>query len=164
MAFENKDLSQLMEEVRKQRESSAAEVEDDWDEDYDMSYDYEEEYEPIDLDACVDSTLTKLELYHLSEEERQTVREFLTFRIQTVQAPYNQPEARRGYYNLLLHGDEKESIRHFADVLRTALDIGQSFALIRTERELLPQLEAARRPPLLSLLFSLTSLDLNPIV
>ena len=145
MAFENKDLSQLMEEVRKQRESSAAEVEDDWDEDYDMSYDYEEEYEPIDLDACVDSTLTKLELYHLSEEERQTVREFLTFRIQTVQAPYNQPEARRGYYNLLLYGDEKENIRHFADILRTALEIDRYYALIRTERELLQQLEAESR-------------------
>ncbi len=98
----------------------------------------------VDLDACITRTLSALEPYRLSEEEQATIREFLTFRIQTRPAVTAQPEAQQAYYNLLFHGDEKESIRRVADILRTALDISSGQALIQTERSMLKQQAESR--------------------
>ena len=151
MAFENITLSQLMEEARKHRETPPEDTsdedifyshdygDDDFD-DFDDPDDYGEEDDIFDLDERIDCTLSRLEPYHLSEEDRQTVREFLTFRLQTARAPFSHPEARRGYYNLLIHGDEEESIRHVSEILCAALDILPGQALIHTEAELLLKL------------------------
>lgn len=149
MAYENKTLSELMNEIREKRQPTVAETDDFWDDEpYEYEYDDEDfadEPKAIELSTYIDSALSNLEPYRLSPEDQNTIQEFLTFRIQTRQAPMDQPEARRAYYNLLIHSDEKENIRHVADVLRVALDIRKEDALIRTESELLLQLDTASR-------------------
>ena len=151
MAYEDKTLSELMDEIRKKQQPSVAETAFLWDDDSIGDDDYFDNLETapsptvLNLDACVDKALRDLESYHLATEDQNTIREFLTFRIQTRQAPMDQPEAHRSYYNLLIHGNEKESISHVANILRMALNICQSEALIRTESELLQQLDNASR-------------------
>lgn len=148
MAYENSTLKELMESVRKQRQTSDEDAYDFFFEDeYPESPETPETPRILNLDACISGALEDLAPYHLTEEDRQTVQEFLTFRVQTAQAPSYHPEARRAYYNLLIHGEEKESIRHFADILRMALDIRSGDTLVRTEQELLQQQDALSRTP-----------------
>lgn len=143
MAYENKTLSEIMEEFRGQRQPTAAETPDFWEDDL-CNIEVEEKMQSIDLDACITEVLSALEPHRLSSEDQNTIKEFLTFRIQTSRATANQPEASRAYYNLLIHSNEKENIRRVADILRTALKIHPSQALIQTELELLQQQEASR--------------------
>ena len=147
MVYKNKTLSELMNELREKRQPSAEDTDDLWDDEpYEHEYDDEDfadEPETVDLSTYIDGALSDLEPYRLSAEDQNTIREFITFRIQTRQAPLNQPEARRAYYNLLIHSDEKDSIRHVAEILRTALDIRQEDAMFRTEAELLQQMDLA---------------------
>ena len=145
MAYKDKTLSDLMAEIRAQQKPAVTETPLFWEDDFDSDVDLEESTRTVNLDACVSGTLSDLEPYHLSKEDKNTIQEFLTFRIQTRQAPANQTEARRAYYNLLIHSDEKENIRHVADVLRMALDIPQNETLVKTEEELLQQQDAASR-------------------
>ena len=140
MAYDDKKLSELFAEIQGKRQPGVAEAPTFWEDTFDDDIGIAEDLHPIDLDACIRSTVLDLEPYRLSPEDQNTIQEFLTFRIQTRQAPPDQPEARRAYYNLLIHSDEKENIRYVADILRKALDIHQNETLIRTESELLQQL------------------------
>lgn len=143
MAYENKTLSEMMEEIRGQRQPTVAETPDFWEDDL-CDTEVEEKMQGIDLNTCITGALSAMEPYRLSLEDQKTIEEFLTFRVQTSRAIKDQPEARQSYYNLLIHSNEKENIRRVADVLRTALNIHPGQALIRTEFELLQQQAAAR--------------------
>ena len=145
MAYEDKTLSDLMAEIRGKQPPTVAEAPALGEDDFDDNFDMEDEVPYIDLDVCIRDTLSSLEPYHLSTNDQNTIQEFLTFRIRTRLAPMDQPEARRAYYNLLIHGDEKENIRHVADVLRTALGIHQNDTLTQTEAELLHQQDTSSR-------------------
>ena len=146
MAYEDKNLSKLMEEIRQKRPSVAETDTDHNDPLYDLFHEeVAEKPKAVDLDACIKGALESLQSYHLCENAQNIIREFLTFRVLTQQALYDQPEARRAYYNLLLHSNEQENIRHVAELLRQALNIPQKGMLIRTEAELLQQLETATR-------------------
>ena len=145
MAFENVTMSEMMEALRKERQASEPEAEVFADE---TLYDYEEteqEPEKIDLDACLEGVMKDLSSYRLSQEAQQTVREFITFQVQTRQASASHPEVYLGRYNLVIYSDEKDSIRHVAQILRQALDIRLGNTMIRTEKELLQQLDGAGR-------------------
>ncbi len=145
MAYEHKTLDEIMAEFRGKQQSSATEF-PVFDEDIlDNDADTAENLRSINLDACIRDTLSNLKPYRLSTEGQNTIQEFLTFRIQTGRAPAEQSEARRAYYNLLIHGDEKENIHHVADVLRTALNIRPEHMFICTEFELLQQQEFVSR-------------------
>lgn len=150
MANEDTTLKELMDAVRKERQPTVAETSDLFLDDFfaeDFFYESEAEQQPaeIDLDACISGALRDLESFHLTQSEQQIIREFLTFQVQTRQICANQPEARRAYYNLLIHSDEKESIRRFSDILRTALNIPQGRTMICTEKTLLQRIEIASR-------------------
>ena len=143
MTDKDKAMDELLEEIRRAQQQKTAETAVFGDDDL-FDTDAQEEVQTIDLDTCISGTLSDLEPYRLSPEDQNTIKEFLTFRIQTRQANLEQPEARRSYYNLLIHSDEKESIRRVANILRTALHIHPNRVLIRTEFELLQQQEAIR--------------------
>lgn len=146
MAYENKTWREMMDELRNEQQTSADKTNPNpLDAFFSDNAEYNEAPKVMDPEECVRNTLRDLALYHLSAEDQQTVREFLTLRILTRQAPQSQPEARRAYYNLLIHGEEKESIRHFADILRRALDIHSKDTWMRKESELLQQMEASSR-------------------
>ena len=145
MAYEDKTLSDFISELQEKRQPTVEKTPIFWEDELDEDIDIVEDFHTINLDACISGTLSTLKPYRLSPEDQDTIREFLTFRIQTRQAPLDQPEARRAYYNLLIHSDEKENIRHVADILRMALDIRLNDALIRTESELLQQFDATGR-------------------
>lgn len=145
MAYENMSLRDLMEAARKERQS--AQMEDDFNYDDDL-LDLPEDpspFVPIDPDRCIHDTLQALEPFRLTEQEQQTVREFLTFHLQIKQMSQNQPEARRAYYNLLIHCDDKESIRRFAHILQDALQILPSSTQYAAEAALLQKLSATSR-------------------
>ena len=138
MAYEEKTLTELMEEIRG-KQPSVAETAAFWEEDLDDVL--EPQTPSIDLQTCLEQVLRGLQPYHFSEEDVETIREFVTFRVQTAQAPEDQPEARRAYYNLLIHGDEQENVQKIADIFREALQIPAALATVRTEKEMLQQLE-----------------------
>ena len=142
MAYDNKSLQEMMDQVRGKRQPTPPETDASW-----MSDVFaQEEITPpvIDLKTCVQSAMTALKPYRLSEEAQDTIREFLTFRVRTWRESMDQPEARRAYYNLLIHSEEKDTIRRVAHILRDALQIRPGFALFTTEAELLQQLETNR--------------------
>lgn len=145
MAYENTSLTKLMEEIRMNR--NASEEDCDYEDYYSEAYDAygPEDIESFDLNTRIEEALKDMIPYRLTEEAQNTVREFLTFRIQTRQAPLSHPEARRAYYNLLIHSDEKESIRLFVDILRQALDIRQTDVLQMTEQDLLQLADSNNR-------------------
>ena len=135
MAYENKSLKDLMDEICKTQPKSET-YPPAIDEDINEVDFLDDLFQPLDLDTCVRDTLSELAPYRLTEAEQNTIREFLTFRIRTRQDTAH-PEANITYYNLLLHSDEKESIRAVADILRKALNIAPGQTLLRTEAELL---------------------------
>ena len=126
MAYENMTLREMMEAMRKGEMAAEVQTPQSFDDDFFNSTFEDYQPNPINIDACISTTLSQLEPYRLTQQDLQTVREFLTFRIQTAQAPINHPEARRAYYNLLIRAEEKESIRRFAEVLCKALQIPNS--------------------------------------
>ena len=141
MTYDDKPFEEMMEDFRGKRRPDPQEVADFWAEDLFA--------EPvvlpvIDLAACIDGAMAELKPYRLSEEAQNTIREFLTFRVQTRQAPMDQPEARRAYYNLLIRSEEKENVRRVAEILRSALLLRQEQTMVTTEQELLQQMEALR--------------------
>ncbi len=140
MAYDNMTLRDMMETVRKDQTAAETQTPLSFDDDF-FSF-TSEDYQPdsIDLDACISTTLSQLEPYRLTQQELQIIREFLTFRIQTAQAPANHPEARRAYYNLLIRAEEKESIRRFTEILRKALQIPNSSFSCFTEQTLLSRI------------------------
>lgn len=146
MPYENMTLHDMMEALRNEQKPAETKPPHPFDDDdfFDSTF---EDYQPnaIDMDACISSTLSQLEPYRLTQQELQTIREFLTFRIQTAQAPLNHPEARRAYYNLLIRAEEKESIRRFAEILRKALQIPDSGFSCFTEKTLLSRIEDASK-------------------
>lgn len=148
MAYEDKTLNELMAEIRKQRRQPAEKK--PWEDDdffRDPGYpELEEEPQPIDIDACIADVMEDLAPYRLAEADLQTVREFLTFRLQTRQVWDDEPEARRGSYNLIVCGEEQENIRHFADILSRALAIPAEQVIKRSESEMI-QLVAAGESP-----------------
>ncbi len=144
MTDNEKIMNDLLEEVRRRQQTGEEEpLEFSQEEFYEDDFAVEEP-ETIDLNACIEGALSDLEPYRLSPEGQNTIREFLTFRVQTRQAPIEQPEARRAYYNLLIYSNEKENTRRVADVLRGALNISPRQTLVRKEFELLQQQEASR--------------------
>ena len=145
MAYDDKAMRELLAQIERKPQPAVAESPAFWEDSFDDNSGHAEAPRIIDLDACIRGALLDLEPYRLSPEDQNTIREFLTFRIQTRQAPPDQPEARWAYYNLLIHSDEKENIRYAADILRAALKIHQRETLIQTESELLQQCDAAGR-------------------
>ena len=146
MVYEDKSVTDLLEKVRKQTAPSVAETASNfWEDDFIDDFEMEEEAPEIELEECITSTVKALKRHRLSADDIQTMREFLTFHVQTRKVYLDEPEARRAYYNLLVHSEEKESIRYFADVLRDALKIRQSETLIITEKELLQRITGTKR-------------------
>lgn len=109
--------------------------------------DFSDSQEPdiFDLDEYINDILRMLESFRLTEEQQQTVREFLTLHIQARQAPRDQFEACRARYNLLIHGSDKDAIRRFADILRAALYIRPEESLFCTENDLSQRLNTSSR-------------------
>jgi len=152
MAYENMTLREMMETVRKEQRSAEPQVSPSFDDELFEFISGNDQPNSIDLDECISTTLSQLEPYRLSQQELQIIREFLTFRVQTAQAPTNHPEARRAYYNLLIHAEEKESIRRFAEILRKALQIPNNSFSCFTEQSLISKIEESsknirRNPP-----------------
>jgi AAA+ superfamily predicted ATPase len=147
VAYEDKTLKDLMDEIRKMEQPEPKKTGVFWEDILDEEPAVAEKTPSINLDVCIRDTLEDLRPYRLSAAGENIIREFLTFRVQTRQSAWDQPEAHRAYYNLLIHGEEKESIRAVADILRQALDIPTRDTLIQTEAELLQQMEAASRTP-----------------
>ena len=147
MAYEDKTLKDLMDEIRKMEQPEPKKTGVFWEDILDEEPAVAEKTPSINLDVCIRDTLEDLRLYRLSAAGENIIREFLTFRVQTRQSAWDQPEAHRAYYNLLIHGEEKESIRAVADILRQALDIPPRDTMIQTEAELLQQMDAASRTP-----------------
>ena len=141
MAYENMTLREMMEAMRKGEMAAEVQTPQSFDDDFFNSTFEDWQPNPINIDACISTTLSQLEPYRLTQQDLQTVREFLTFRIQTAQAPANHPEARRAYYNLLIRAEEKESIRRFAEVLCKALQIPNSSFFCFTEQSLISRHE-----------------------
>ena len=138
MSYENKTLSEMMKEIRQRRTESPVPQEYP---DEDFFYEPEEE-EPFVLSpmTLVHASMKQLQAFRMSEEDRKTLEAFLTFRIRTANSPDEHPEARRGFYNLLIHAEETESIRHFAQVLCECLRIPEDQIMVRTEAEMLQAL------------------------
>lgn len=145
MAYKDMTLSDMMETVRKQREKeerrqaeNEARTVDEIFEDLDVV----EEPQPLDLDRCIKEAMARLASCRLPEQDLQRIREFLTLHVRVKQSRGVRREARKAYYNLILYCDEKENIRRVADILRTALQIGQSNTLYITEKELIRKVNA----------------------
>ena len=131
MAYDSTSLKELMEAVRREREAAAAKEADTMEE--------KTEDKHMDLDDVIQTTLRDLEPFHLTDQERQIFREFLTFQIQTRDA--KQPEVNRAYYNLLIHCEEKETIRRVTNILCAALNIREEDAILSTEKDMITRVE-----------------------
>lgn len=143
MAYDDKSLADLMKEVQQRQGNMVVEEEDPQNDGFPFGPEPRKP-EPIDLDECIQKAMSDLSGFHLSEDETRAIREFLTFRVLTQQAPDDQPEAHRSYYNLLVHSDEQENISRFVDILCAALQIRKSEVAVKSEQELL--LAAASGP------------------
>ncbi len=147
MANDNIKLDDLMEEVRKKKQSEAnvEAVLDDGVFDFPDLPEIPVIQKELDLDTCLENAKRELASYRLTPEEQQTIREFVTFHVQTLQAWGDHPEVLRPHYNLLIHGGDKESIRAFAYAVMNVLDISREDSLIVTEKRLLNLLDGENR-------------------
>ena len=137
MAYEDVTLEELMEGVRKSREETQdIDLPDSSELDAKLVLEGEFDLPKVDIDTCIAETLKKLEAFRLTEEERKTIEEFLTFHLQTRQRIYNGRGIRPTYYNLMLVSREQEMAVKMAKILRDALQIKLSRWSVVTEKEL----------------------------
>lgn len=146
MDKEPMSLKDLMDSIQQQWPNTPETNEDD--QSFDDLFGIPATQEPPaipDPDVVIADTLQKLEPFHLIPEQQQIIREFLTLQLQTKQVQFEQPEAQKAYYNLLVSGEEPEHIRRFAKILQDALGILRPHSLLTTEQELLHALESSAR-------------------
>ena len=146
MAYENIDLSELMEMARTARNEQEQELPED-----DILNLDEEEFPfvpkrpKINMEVCIRQTLQDLEVCHLSEEDQKTVEEFLTFQLQTSQLYCENRMVGRAFYNLMLVSQEQETAARMVQILRSALDIAAADVLVMTEKEAIERFEPKTR-------------------
>ena len=137
MAYEKVTLEEMMEDVRKSRgEAPDFDLPDSGRLDAELVLEGESALPKVDIDTCIAETLKKLEVFRLTEEERKTIEEFLTFHLQTRQRIYKGQGIRPTYYNLMLVSREQEMAVKMARILRDALEIRLSRCSVVTEKEL----------------------------
>ena len=147
MAFEDISLSELMENVRKTR---GEEQEPEFPE---MDF-FDEEagieakvFPEVEMEACIQKTLQKLEEFRLTEDEKKTVQEFLTFHLQTRQRANRGRGIRTTFYNLMLVSQEQEMAVKMAKILQDALQIPLSRCNLLSEKEVMARAERKGRYP-----------------
>ena len=125
MEYKNMTLKQLMEAVCQEQAKKPQPKEETFPELLDLEeefHSFEESDDPIeDIEQCITQTLAQLEPFHLQPQEKQTIREFLTFHLQVKQDDGSEPS--QTMYNLILTSEETDTSAHMVEILRTALNI-----------------------------------------
>lgn len=132
MAYENTSFSELMEAVRQER--NPLDVDDlVFTEDEDWESVLEVPRTHIDIDQCIQQTLQTMACYRLDEKGQQTIREFLTFRLQTQQQ--NRNESLQTRYNLMFICEQPDTALRASQNLWEALQIRRGQVAIYTEAD-----------------------------
>ena len=133
MVYEEKSLEELMEMARTARgeepEMPGMDIFED-----DLLLD--NEHPTVDIEACVAETLEKLKDFRLTQEEQQTVEEFLTFHLQIRQRANKGRWMRPAFYNLMLVAPEQEMAVRMAKILQDALQIRLPHAVCCRKRRM----------------------------
>lgn len=85
------------------------------------------------IESRIDYAKKELEQYNLSEKALKSLQEFMMFKCQTNDMAQLHPEGLETYYNLLLYGDDMNSIHAVYDAIRRAMGISERNSLEDSE-------------------------------